>query len=711
MGEKKKTPVKKDPIEKDQLQRLSPRLQVVCNSDDNVNAVRAHLSAAVKTEHGVSWKRTTALLETAVSRAPVATKRLRKPPPNRTSTNVKVACFVQLRSPETKPPEKLARSKKTSKQQGDLVTAQLTPKELIELTNQNDNGVAYIEMGEPLSAPHASITPRTDSKPRARTRLRPMPPTKKPSVLVGIIDVGGFDFAHPDFLDDKGKTRFLRIWDQGAKPSKLLGKRPADYDYGVEITQETMQDAIDWSSEHGGVAATDLIKQVGQHPGSHATHVASIAAGNLGVCPGAGLVAVSIAITPEESARELSLCDSTRLAHAVDYIFDVAKKMGDIPTVINISLGTNGHAHDGTSAICRWIDAALSIPGRCVCVAAGNSGQEAPQFAGDLGHLTGRIHASGVVPARGLETDLEWQVVGNGIADVSENELEIWHEPGDEFEISLRSPSGVWVGPVGPNAFVQNHRLETETFISIFNERYHPSNGANRISIFLSPRMRDKIVGIEAGTWLVRIRGLEVRDGRFDAWIERDDPRPLGRIGEVEAWRFPSYFTSRSNVDRSSVSSLACTMRAISVGNCDDVAERIHVSSSQGPTRDGRYKPEIAAPGTDIIAARGFSSTKNPWVSMTGTSMASPYVTGVAARMLAVEPRLSAGQIAGIMRKTAQPLPSSDYKWSNAAGYGRIDAKRCVAEAPLPFKPREIKNDKPKRINKAKRRSASKVTR
>ena len=59
----------------------------------------------------------------------------------------------------------------------------------------------------------------------------------------------------------------------------------------------------------------------------------------------------------------------------------------------------------------------------------------------------------------------------------------------------------------------------------------------------------------------MRVRGVEVRDGRFDAWIERDDPRPLGRIGEVEAWRFPSYFTPRSNVDRSSVSSLACGHR------------------------------------------------------------------------------------------------------------------------------------------------------
>jgi subtilisin family serine protease len=66
--------------------------------------------------------------------------------------------------------------------------------------------------------------------------------------------------------------------------------------------------------------------------------------------------------------------------------------------------------------------------------------------------------------------------------------------------------------------------------------------------------------------------------------------------------------------------------------------ERIHHTSSQGPTRDGREKPDIAAPGTNIVAANGFNPDQ-PWVSMTGTSMASPYVAGVVARMLAADPK------------------------------------------------------------------------
>jgi len=104
------------------------------------------------------------------------------------------------------------------------------------------------------------------------------------------------------------------------------------------------------------------------------------------------------------------------------------------------------------------------------------------------------------------------------------------------------------------------------------------------------------------------------------------------------------------------------------------------VSSSQGPTRDGRFKPEIAAPGTQIVAANGFDS-QNPWVGKTGTSMASPYVAGVAALMLSTNPDLTSAQIGGIMRRTSQPLAGSDYQWRNEAGYGVINPAGCLIEA------------------------------
>ncbi len=190
-----------------------------------------------------------------------------------------------------------------------------------------------------------------------------------------------------------------------------------------------------------------------------------------------------------------------------------------------------------------------------------------------------------------------------------------------------------------------------------------------------------------AGQWTVRLHGLQVRDGSYHGWIERDDARPTGRhAGGKEAWSFPSFFSQRSNVDDSSIGSLACGYRVISVANLDADAEQINVSSSQGPTRDGRFKPDVAAPGTNIVAAKGFSGP-DAWIKLSGTSMSSPYVAGVVGLMLAAQKHkkggktLTAAQVEGIIKRTSLPLPGAAYTWATDAGFGRIDVEKCIAEA------------------------------
>jgi subtilisin family serine protease len=324
-----------------------------------------------------------------------------------------------------------------------------------------------------------------------------------------------------------------------------------------------------------------------------------------------------------------------------------------------------------------------------VTVAAGNAGQERATSPSDVGFVMGRIHTSGRVPGRFHQVDLEWSVVGNGIVDVSENEFELWYSEQDRFAISLRPP-GVdasgrrhdWIGPIEPREFLQNHQLPDGSLVSIYNELYHPANGANYAAIYLSPFFgREAIIGVASGEWTVRIHGRDLRDGRFHAWLERDDPRRVGRVGAREAWRFPSFFGESTHVDECSVGSLACGRRVIAVANLHESDRRVHITSSQGPTRDGRAKPDIAAPGTDIVAANGFSMSDSMWIAMTGTSMAAPFVAGVIGLMLAIDPRLTAAQIEGILHRTSQPLPGAPYQWTNDAGFGRIDPEAAFAEA------------------------------
>jgi subtilisin family serine protease len=398
---------------------------------------------------------------------------------------------------------------------------------------------------------------------------------------------------------------------------------------------------------------------------------------------------VLIAVPEDEMDRRTSFYDSTTLLDAIYYLLDLA---GERPISINISLGTNGHAHDGSSILDRWIDALLTEPGRSICIAAGNAGQERPEAPDDLGYMMGRIHASGRIDAQGLDHILEWQVVGDKIKDASENELEIWYEPQDRFAISIRPPDGDWIGPVQPGEFIENHQLPDRTLISVYNELHHPTNGANYIAVYLSPFFgTDVIVGIPSGTWEVRLHGRVIRDGAFHAWIERDDPADLGDGN----YFWPSFFTEASHVDTSSVSALACGQRVVSVANLDELKRRAHITSSQGPTRDGRLKPDITAPGTRIVAANGFGDPDNLWIEMTGTSMASPYVAGVVGLMLAAEPTLTAAQILGIIKATSRPLPGATYKCANDLGFGVISPAACVAEASRALDRIELKKSAP----------------
>jgi subtilisin family serine protease len=695
--------------------RLHPKLRMVGNGSDIVNGLRAELSSVVastlpRAKLTSPAKIATQLAKPSVLMAPgnegaftekrrvgKAADRLKEP-----ARHAYVNVFIELERDRTGPgtdsePGKglqsladelrrlLARHAPGTKIDGcvlakrNFLSATVPVAELDRL-KKKDN-VAFVQPAEPLT--FNLPKPKLDggaSKPAARRVGRARDHRGGAGVIIGIIDVEGFDFAHGDFLDDAGQTRFLAIWDQGGS----FRDAPARFGYGSEFTQTHLNAAIAAANKPKGLPATMLEPQSQQVTGAHGTHVASIAAGKSGVCPNADIAAVLIDIPRQGrqlEERRFTFSDSTRIVHAVEYLFDLARKAGK-PISINISLGTNGGAHDGSSGVSRWLDALLATEGRSICVASGNAGQEAATGPTDIGWIMGRIHSSGRVAAKDLDVDLDWVVVGNSIVDVSENELEIWYGAQDRMTVKVRPPrSTEWI-EVKPREFVENRRLPSGTMVSIYNELYHPTNGCNYVSIYLSPNLNPKLpIGVAAGVWTVRLTGEDIRDGRFHCWIERDDPFELDRLGQVRVFRFPSFFSEATNVDSHSISSLACGHRVIAVANCDTLLQRINVTSSQGPTRDDRLKPDIAAPGTDIVAANGFAVDGPVWTSMTGTSMASPYVAGVIGLMLAITPKLNAAQCLGILQRTSRPLPGDSYAWRNDAGFGQINPDAALDEA------------------------------
>jgi subtilisin family serine protease len=89
--------------------------------------------------------------------------------------------------------------------------------------------------------------------------------------------------------------------------------------------------------------------------------------------------------------------------------------------------------------------------------------------------------------------------------------------------------------------------------------------------------------------------------------------------------------------------------------------------SCHGPETD------LTAPGSTILSTcRG-----NDYCYKSGTSMATPHVAGLAALLFAQEPTLSPGQVAQIMKETAQEM--GEPGWDRYTGWGRIDAYRASA--------------------------------
>jgi len=113
------------------------------------------------------------------------------------------------------------------------------------------------------------------------------------------------------------------------------------------------------------------------------------------------------------------------------------------------------------------------------------------------------------------------------------------------------------------------------------------------------------------------------------------------------------------------ITSPGCAEKVITVGAVDDYNE-ITLFSGRGPTADGRIKPDLVAPGLTITS----TYKDGNFATLSGTSMATPHVSGSVALLLEVNPNLSPSEIKYILKNNAIDL---DYD-SNTQGSGLINA-------------------------------------
>jgi subtilisin family serine protease len=530
-------------------------------------------------------------------------------------------------------------------EEGSIVTGRI-PLDRIEAVRQNE-AVLSLKAAQKLRPLLAASIEETE----ARADL--LPPNAQgrqgEGVIVGLVDFG-CDFAHHNVRNVNGTSRVRAIWNQ-----KAAAGAESPFGVGRVHRRDAINQALESADPYGALGYGPPPDSQLPRPGTHGTHTMDIAAGNgrgsnvPGFAPKADILFVEPATTdiiaqgPGVVGSDFG--DSARLLEAVSFIFNEAEAV-DRPCVVNISLGTNGGPHDGTSLVEQGIDAVLRArDNRAVVIAASNS------FDDD-------IHAAGTVPAGG-SVDLGWVIPTQ---DPTQNEVEIWYPGDDELALELLTPDGSSVGtvPLGESGRVTGDDGQVLLFVS--HRAHDPNNGDNVIGVFLE-------TGLPEGTWTLRLHGKTVVKGGFHAWIERDDASQ----------------SSFAAPDRShTLGSISCGHESIVVGSYDAhlAAKPLSKFSSAGPTRDGRQKPEISAPGHKVLAAH--SRTGTGVVEKSGTSMAAPAVTGTVALVLAEAHArgrsLPSAAIRSIVRNAARRSPPAGADWDSRYGMGRIDAKSAIVE-------------------------------
>jgi subtilisin family serine protease len=527
---------------------------------------------------------------------------------------------------------------------GDVVTGTVAPDQ-IESVRYDPNvrslkAATRIESSLHISVPEVRATQQVirDSLPQGTRAI------DGSGIIVGIIDFG-CDFAHRNFRKQDGATRILFLWDQNQQRNSMT---PAGFDYGREFTSVHINRALQTASPY---------VELGYNPGnsSHGTHVMDIAAGNglgtgvAGVAPKADIIFVEL--SGGDFSEEESFGNSRRLLEAADYIFEKARHLGR-PAVINMSLGTHGGPHDGSTPAERGLDLLVETAGRAIVISAGNSWER-------------RSHASGKI-RQGQRRTLRWEKFSS---DQTGNEAEVWYSGASRLEVTLVLPGGERLGPValGATSFINR---QGQRVGRIVHRQRDPLNGDNQIDILLG-------ASLPIGVWGIELAAIG-SDADFHAWIERDDDRS-DPFNPGRRLLNQSKFVTEDNDSACTVGSISCGKNTIVVGSYDASVMGRDVSSfsSEGPTRDGKRKPEVSAPGHGILAAASSSATGR--ARMSGTSMAAPHVTGVVALLMQAAGRpLAISEIRNAVINSIRSDPPAAASWNSRYGHGRIDAVKTV---------------------------------
>ena len=399
------------------------------------------------------------------------------------------------------------------------------------------------------------------------------------NVLIAIID-SGINYLHPDFINPDQTTKIVSIWDQ----ESTVKEAAEDYLFGSEFTREEINEAI---RKNNPTLSTDEIG-TGTIAAGIAAGVGRLNNGYDGVARGAELVVVKLrSYTGYYKEGKVNYQVSDFLA-GIKYAIEVANRLNK-RIVINITVAERSRSMILASLLDTFSD--LNRSGFIVVSGAGNEGNSDIHYKGNI-QITDNYQD--IIIQVGQQSNLDIILCPSGP---------------DKIGASIISPSGEmsYIINYAPDNFSYSGRFNLEDTAYELNYIYPWLQSGN---LELIARLKD----VKPGIWTLRLYPEFIIKGEYDVYLPNKN-----LISDETRFINPT--------SESTITFFATTRNVITVGAYNGKTNGIWIGSSNGSLRTSPIKPDIVAPGVDIIAPNNNYS----YTTATGTGVSSSMVAGVLA--------------------------------------------------------------------------------
>ncbi|CEQ11709.1 subtilisin-like serine germination related protease [[Clostridium] sordellii] len=398
-------------------------------------------------------------------------------------------------------------------------------------------------------------------------------------VLIAIID-SGIDYLHPDFINENNTSKIVSIWDQESNKKQP----PKGFIFGSEFTREDINTAI---MENDKTLSVDNI--------GTGTIAAGISSGNgrlnsqyKGVAVDSELVVVKLREFKDTYTEGRINYQKSDFLSAIRYVLDVAKKE-DKFLIINFTIGLAAKSIIELTLLETFRE--INEAGVIFISGAGNEGNT-------------DIHYEGNISANNGFQDIIIQVGQQKNLDITLTNI-----GPDKIGASIISPSGELSYQImySPDYYVYRGKFNLEDTDYEMRLIYPWLESAHQ-------ELTINLFNIKPGIWTLRLIPEFIINGSYDVYLPNKN-----LISSQTRFSDPA--------STSTITMYAATEKVITIGAYNDKTDSIWIGSSKGPVKQKGIKPDIVAPGIDIISPY----IAGEYNTSTGTGVSSSIVSGVIA--------------------------------------------------------------------------------